>query len=667
MHQLGLNQVLDNAAQALRAGKIELAEQLIMPALDQKPDVAALYFYAGTICAQKGQNALGLLCLQRSYELDPNPAVWANSAACLREMQQIGLTRQVLERGLEHAPWDVHIRANLCGSYVQDGNPLPGIEYGREVMNDEDVGPAVKFNCALLNLEAGNLAEGFALYAEGHHRFRESRGYDPDPPVLTPDLHREFAGKGKRLVVFGEQGLGDEIMMATVLPDVMRDYDVVFDHHPRLEWMYAYSSLTSDWPNDRHATLHPTRKTQTKGWSTACDAKIAIGNLGQFYRTSFDKFPSPPFYGAPKDLAASYRERLVNAAAGRKIVGIATRGGLMHTGRLYRVMPQSMLEHLFADESCMYVNLDYEDMTGLCEWVQGKYGDNKLLWFPSINWHWQYEMTAALVAATDCVVTVPQTVAHLSAAMGHPTYVMTSSKPDWRMCLTGEQWHWYPSDRVRLLRQQGDDWEPALLRLSELLGQSSSEPVQLLPRQEGSPLWPQERTLMNGLPAGSMCELGAKRNVRGTYKAFFEANGWRHVSIDLNGLHGSLNLDLQEPINLLEIGGPFDVVTNFGTTEHVDDQDACWRNVHWLVNVGGYLISSTPLDWPKHGRWYPTGEWYVEFAALNGYEVQLKFQIVDSTGQKTLCVRMRKIEHREFAFPASPMIEMVQGKTGSYD
>lgn len=466
MHQLGLQQVLDDTAQALRDGDILKAEQLIWPALDQQPEYAALWFYAGTLCAQKGQNALGLRCLQQSYELDPHPACWANMATCLREMQQVELTRAVLEIGAAHAPWDPHIKANLCGSYVQDGNPLPGIEYGRAVMNDEVVGPAVKFNMALLSLEAGRLAEGFQLYAQGHHRWRESKGYDPDPPVLTPELHERIVGG--RIVVYGEQGLGDELMMATMLPDVMRDYEVVFDHHPRLEWLYKSSTLVGD------AQLYPTRKTQQKGWSERFDAKVAIGNVAQFYRTRIDQFPSPPFYTAPKAIAASYRERLLKAAAGRKIIGIATRGGLMHTGRLYRMLPQWMLERLFADDSLMFVNLDYEDMTGLCEWAQQKFGANKLLWFPSINWHWQYEQTAALVAATDAVITVPQTVAHLSAGMAHPTYVMTSSKPDWRMGLEGERWYWYPHDKVRLLRQQGDSWEPALARLSELLRESSS-------------------------------------------------------------------------------------------------------------------------------------------------------------------------------------------------
>lgn len=192
MHQLGLDQVIDNAAHALRAGNLDLAEQVLMPALDQKPDVAALWFYVGTLFAHRGMQAVGMRCLQVSYELEPNPSVIANMATCLREMQQTQLTQAVLRYGLERAPWDVHIRANLCGSYVQGGDPLPGIEYGTPIANDSSVGAAVKFNLGLLHLEAGHLVEGFEYYATGNHRGREERVYDPDPPKLTREMHEGF-------------------------------------------------------------------------------------------------------------------------------------------------------------------------------------------------------------------------------------------------------------------------------------------------------------------------------------------------------------------------------------------------------------------------------------------------------------------------------------------
>jgi tetratricopeptide (TPR) repeat protein len=464
MHSIGLQSVVESAEEALRNGNLDLAEQYLGPALDQRPQHAVLWFYYGSLCVARGQNALGYQCLLKSMDLEPHPAVWGNAAACLRNMQQIDACRKLLNIGLEHDPGNPHILANLCGSYVNEGDPFPGIECGNQIKDHHEVGPQAKFNLALLNLEAGNLAEGFELYATGHHTAREVRTYEPDLPLLTRELHEQIKGTGSRLLVYGEQGLGDELMFATMLSQARHDYDIVFDHHPRLEWLHENSAFRE------FLELVPTRKVRDRVLSSHdCDAKVAIGNLARFYRGDLSKFPAGPDYIAPQTQAQQYRAKLEQIAKGRKIIGLATRGGLMQTARLYRMLPLEIIEQLFDREDCMYVSLDYEDMTPLAEWAASKYGPSKFVWQPSILWQWQYEHTAALVAATDAVVTVPQTVAHLSAAMGHPTYVLTSSRPDWRLGLTGETWYWYPNPNTRLLRQQEQSWQPALTRLFELL------------------------------------------------------------------------------------------------------------------------------------------------------------------------------------------------------
>lgn len=443
-----------------------------MPALDQRPDYPELWFYAGTLLNLRGQHALAYEALKKSAELEPHPATWSNMAAALRNMQQVEQCRQLLRIGHERAPWDPHIPANLGGSYVNEGDPLAGIPWCEMVKDHPEVGASARFNLALLHLEAGNLAEGFEYYATGAHSLRKQHVYEPDPPELTRELHEQFRSTGKRLLVWTEQGLGDELMMATILADARMDYEIVLDAHPRLEWLNTHSS----WYQSRAGnpiTIHGTRKTQEKGWSSDCAAKSSLGNLLRFYRSS-GQFGDHQWYrGGPGEVSNQYRRRLQAKAGRRQIIGLSTRGGTLSTARLYRVLPQSVIEALFARDDLMFVSLDYEDMTGLAEWSRENYGPDKFLWYPSILWHWQYEQTAALVAACDSVVSVPQTVAHLSAGMCHPTYVLTPSKPDWRMGLTGETWYWYPNDKVRLLRQQGESWEPALSRLFELLQPSS--------------------------------------------------------------------------------------------------------------------------------------------------------------------------------------------------
>jgi len=158
-----------------------------------------------------------------------------------------------------------------------------------------------------------------------------------------------------------------------------------------------------------------------------------------------------------------------------------------------------------------------------------------------------------------------------------------------------------------------------------------------------------------------MIELGRKKTkIDGewiTYKNFFEKWGMDHVSIDIQGGYGSLALDLTKPIEI----DPADIVTNFGTTEHVRDQAACWRNVNSMVKVGGVLASMTPLpgDWWWHGDYYPTPEFYVQFALMNGYVVEY-LAISREEPFRNIQVRMRKVEEKNFVFPNNDVIYVNQ-------
>ena len=467
MHTIGLEDVVDGIQQAIKDGRYNTADEYLWPALDQRPQSGILWFFAGVLSSLRGRHALGIECFAKSAELEPHQGIWSNLGGTLRALNP-ELGRTVLERGLDHFPDDPHILANLCGSYVNEGNPEPGIAYGERAMHSEEGGPEAKFNLALLYLESGRYAEGFDLYATGHHRLREQKVYDPDPPQLTPELHAELKGKGKRLIVWGEQGIGDELMFSTIFADLKKDYHLVFDCHERLESLYRTASwFTSEgYP----ITLFPTRKKDEKGWSVDADAKCSIGNLARFYRrTAADFAWRGPVYRAPAAEVAEMRAHLQKIAAGRKIIGLALNGGTLSTARTYRVLHPDHLADLFNDDRYFFVSLDYEDMTNVAGHIATKYGAGKFTWFPSVCWSWDYHHQAALVAATDSVITVCQSIAHLSAAMGHSTYVMTPSKPAWRYGIAGESWFWYDHPNARLLRQLGDDWAPACTVLKESL------------------------------------------------------------------------------------------------------------------------------------------------------------------------------------------------------
>jgi len=160
-----------------------------------------------------------------------------------------------------------------------------------------------------------------------------------------------------------------------------------------------------------------------------------------------------------------------------------------------------------------------------------------------------------------------------------------------------------------------------------------------------------ERKLLSPLVGSSMLELGNKINHKMVYKNVFESLGFRHVSVDMNGLNGALPLDLRFPLNL----GTFDMVTNIGTSEHVSENDyagqiMCWRNIVEAMHIGSVLVSLGPKKgaqkWHNHGRWYPQQLFFMELAVLNGMEAERIY----ADGNQVYA-RLKKTEDVEFQMP----------------
>lgn len=139
---------------------------------------------------------------------------------------------------------------------------------------------------------------------------------------------------------------------------------------------------------------------------------------------------------------------------------------------------------------------------------------------------------------------------------------------------------------------------------------------------------------LGGYEGRTMLELGSQQvysipNVpeASAAKSFFEQLGVRHTSVDLNGELGALQLDLSLPINKPEWINHFDIVTDYGTTEHVgmglDRLYACRANCHNFCRPGGIMVFVNPKTghWPKHGYHYFTKEHYIKLAAANQYGV----------------------------------------------
>jgi len=182
-----------------------------------------------------------------------------------------------------------------------------------------------------------------------------------------------------------------------------------------------------------------------------------------------------------------------------------------------------------------------------------------------------------------------------------------------------------------------------------------------------------------GLNYGGLrwCEFGNQgMYTKEVAKKVYENRGVEHTSMDLNGRNGSLIIDLGKPapLNLVNY---FDVVTNYGTIEHVNNQYEAFKNAHDLCKVGGIMIHGFPLvgNWMKHSRYLYSEKFAQELGKTCGYSV-VDYTIFDKgyylRPRNLLCITYLK--KRDDEFIARERFTQIEGlidsgdltKTGNY-
>ena len=421
--------------------------------------LAALYFAVGSTSLKRGHYMLAMLCCHKVIEIDPDFLEAHNNLGYVykkfgKEEEAKYYFKHVVEaaeqresRSEEFIKELANFYANYGSMFVGRGIPDEALAIFNKGMSYNPDDEMLKYNRSLAYLEKGDYEKGFVDWDLGERVERVgNRNYGRD------NLPWWDGTPGKKLVVIGEQGIGDEIMYATLLPKLMKDCGVVFDFHPRLVELFRRSFPDVD--------IYGTRKDQSDIWGTRYqfDAKVMLGSLPRFYCKSEDDFLPSAYLKADPVLVEKYREKL-EALGGRPKIGISWRGGSIHHNR--RHIPMEKLVGILkmpADFISLQYDKNIDDMVATFEKEHGV----------SLN-HWpdvldDYDETAGLVANLDLVISVPQSVVHLAGALGVMTIQMTPKAAMWQMGPYGKNMPWY--DCVSSVWQDDfDDWDSVVKKI----------------------------------------------------------------------------------------------------------------------------------------------------------------------------------------------------------
>jgi len=385
-HEPGRIEALVNLGNLLRAnGQFDAAIALLEPASAQNPQIPELALTLGSAHREKGDEPNAVYAYRAALAAKPDfvPAL-VNLADILCDAGEREEARTLYDKAIKAQPGNAQARLNR----------------------------------AILHFLNGDLKEGWRDY--------EARltvpGKVPAPDRTLPDWDGSL--KNTRLLVRTEQGVGDQLLFASLIPDLLRQAQreggsVILECEPRLAPLFARS-----FPG---ATVKPAHLIAANGAITAdygwlaqaggANAAVTMGSLPRHLRPALDSFAAEHAFLTPDaEEKARWKDTF-----GEKAIGICWRSGKSGGHRSLQYAPLeawgAFLRELPESLASTIVSVQYdataEEIAAL-ESLSGR----RIVVPQGIDQKNELDRACALLSALDTVITAPTAVSWLAAGAG---------------------------------------------------------------------------------------------------------------------------------------------------------------------------------------------------------------------------------------------------------
>jgi tetratricopeptide (TPR) repeat protein len=329
----------------------------------------------------------------------------------------------------------------------------------------------IRFAAAALALARGDLTAGWEAYETRHSRHLGSAvAFDSPGRRWSPGV----ALGGQHLLLIGEQGLGDEIMFANLIPDVLRalgaDGRLSLAVESRLVDLFRRS-----FPQAQviaHATQagqpRPRRAAQDLD-SPAVDLWAPIGAMTRQFRRTLADFPTDAAYLRPDPARVAHWRAWLGE--GPPAVGLSWRSGKMLGDRRRQFPPAEDWGLVLATPGVRFINVQYGDCAE--ELAAFRARGCEVIQPPDLDIREDIDGLAALCAALDLTVCVANATGALVGACGLPA-VLISPPAAWPRLGT-ERLPWYPRAHT-VAAPAFDAWGPTMAQAAALVAALAVQP-----------------------------------------------------------------------------------------------------------------------------------------------------------------------------------------------
>ena len=358
------------------------------------------------------------------------------------------LAQRLIGKGIKLDPNQAIGLFNLGISLHQQRKICAAIKAYKCCLNlphSSDTGIAARNNLSQDLLLQGKWEEGWELY---NKRFRRRPGNYPIFLEAFGDAHIAVPKKDRPVLLMSEQGLGDTLQFVRYALSLQNQgVDVtVLSQSPLVQLMKNSVGLLQV---DDCLDLNEQQK-RNPIW-------LPLMNLAPLMGCINNKIPFPDGYiRADSESISKWRQRL-DRKPQHRLVALHWQGNPDHEHSLYsrgRSLPFREWLALQGNDQLEFVSIQKGQASKQLKTDQGL---NFVRGQEAVSKSMDFCDTAAVIANCDLVISSDSSVAHLSGAMGVPTWVALRWIPEWRWGLEGTSTAWYSS--MKLFRQNFDgDW-----------------------------------------------------------------------------------------------------------------------------------------------------------------------------------------------------------------
>ncbi|MDB3929899.1 tetratricopeptide repeat protein [Paracoccaceae bacterium] len=433
----------------LEDGQLNSALKSCEIALKINPECAKLFQLLGSVQTKQGNLDAALKSFQQSVLIEPNYAAAFNNIGVTQyNLGNLTASIDSHSQAVKLEPDSSQYHQNLAAMLRYNGNlgsALRSYTRALEISPDDS---DVAWNQSLSYLANEDFKTGWPQFEA---RWRIVKALKP----ITTQKRLWRPGNKQRVLVWAEQGIGDEIMFASVIIEIYAMCSkLIVQIDARLIPLFKRS-----FPADidfRPRSMHVA--------ATEYDSHIPMGSLPTFFRQNIESFKSTSsgWLTASEKKSTNLRKKLVEDES-ESLIGISWHSTIPRISAENKVISLAKLAEKLHGPKVKLVNLQYGDVTKELNDLQEQRNIN-VIQVDEIDNKNDIDGLASLITACDRVVSISNLTIHLAGALGKKADVLLAFASDWRWGKRQDTTYWY--DSVTLRRQTKiNDWDTSIEKL----------------------------------------------------------------------------------------------------------------------------------------------------------------------------------------------------------